>query len=224
MSQQQKVTSLASRKGRLTVLGAGVAVVALGVAGCGPSLTMVSAHGSESQAVIQSTLFGEKNVTFDKSPVISVENGRITTVAVSGPNGKPVGGEPINGGTAWKIDTTDLDFGTSTPSPPTQWTCAARETNTTDSFRTFPGEGTDRHDQPHRRRHLRGRDADPDDLQPADRESGGHREKLGSPSTVRRSRGRALGQRHGGHPTGPRNTGRPPASRTRRRDQGCERR
>ena len=101
---------------------------------------MVSAHGSESQAVIQSTLFGGKNVTFDKSPVISVENGRITTVAVSGPNGKPVGGEPINGGTAWKIDTTDLDFGTKYTVTANAVDLRGKETNTTDSFRTFVPE------------------------------------------------------------------------------------
>lgn len=115
-------------------------MVALGVAGCGPSLTMVSAPWSESQAVIQSTLFGEKNVTFDNSPVISVENGRITTVAVSGPNGKPVGGEPINGGTAWKIDTTDLDFGTKYTVTANAVDLRGKETNTTDSFRTFVPE------------------------------------------------------------------------------------
>lgn len=124
-------------RNRTAAVGLGAGLVAVGVAGCGPSLSMVSAPWSESQAVIESALFGDKNVTFDKAPVISVENGRITDVAVTSTEGKKVSGEPIEGGAAWKIDTSDLDFGTKYTVTANAVDLRGKETSATDSFRTF---------------------------------------------------------------------------------------
>lgn len=138
--QSNKHDPRPSKKGRVAVLGVGAGVVALAVTACGPTLTLVSAPWAESQAVIQSALFGEKNVTFDKAPVISVENGRITTVQVSSADGKKVGGEPIDGGSAWKIDTSDLDFGTKYTVTANAVDLRGKETSASDSFRTFVPE------------------------------------------------------------------------------------
>ncbi len=124
----------------MVAVGAGVGALALGVSGCGPTLTMVSAPWAESQAVIESALFGEKNVTFDQAPIISVENGRITTVAVTSNDGKKVGGEPINGGAGWKIDTSDLDFGTKYTVTANAVDLHGKETSASDSFKTFVPE------------------------------------------------------------------------------------
>lgn len=129
-----------SRKRHMTLLGVGAGVVALTVTGCGPNLSLVSAPWSESQAVIESTLFGEKNVTFDEAPVISVENGRITTVSVTGPNGERIDGEPVNGGAGWKIDTSDLDFGTKYQVTANAVDLRGKETTASDTFRTFVPE------------------------------------------------------------------------------------
>lgn len=141
MPVQRKNTDQGSNsRSRLFLLGAGAGVVAIGVSGCGPSLSMVSVPWAESQAVIESALFGEKNVTFDKAPIISVENGRITTVEVKSADGKKVNGQPIEGGAAWKIDTTDLDFGTKYTVTANAVDLRGKETSASDSFRTFVPE------------------------------------------------------------------------------------
>ena len=138
--KHNKRVSTLSRKRPLALLGIGAGVVALTVTGCGPNLSLVSAPWSESQAVIQSSLFGEKNVTFDEAPLISVENGRITTVSVTGPDGEQIDGEPVDGGSAWKIDTSDLDFGTKYVVTANAVDLRGKETSASDSFRTFVPE------------------------------------------------------------------------------------
>lgn len=141
VTDDQTITTRSrTRAFRWTAVGVGLGAVALGTAGCGPSLTMVSAPWGESQAVIQSTLFGEKDVTFDESPVISVENGRITDVSVTSADGKKVDGEPIDGGAGWKIDTSDLDFGTKYLVTANAVDLRGKETTTSDSFKTFVPE------------------------------------------------------------------------------------
>lgn len=122
------------------IIGAGSAAVALGVAACGPSISMISAPWSESQAVIESALFGEKNVTFDEPPVITVENGRIESVTVNGPKGQEVGGKLVDGGAAWQLDTSDLSFGTKYSIAATAVDLRGKETSATNTFRTFVPE------------------------------------------------------------------------------------
>jgi lipoprotein-anchoring transpeptidase ErfK/SrfK len=109
----------------------------IGVAGCGPSLSVVTAPWSESQAIIQSTLFGDKNVTFDNPPVIEVDNGRIDTVTVKDDSGDKVGGELVDGGSAWQLDTSDMDFGTKYTVAATAVDLRGNETSVNDSFKTF---------------------------------------------------------------------------------------
>ena len=112
----------------------------LGLTACGPSLSVVTAPWAESQAVIESDLFGEKNVTFDEAPTVKVENGRIDTVVVSGPEGNKIGGEVVKGGAAYKIDTSDLDFGTKYTVTATAVDLRGKETTASDSFKTFVPE------------------------------------------------------------------------------------
>ena len=140
MSEKSTAQHTRSRRIRVGAVSAGVGALALGVGACGPSLTMVSAPWGESQAVIQSTLFGDKDVTFDKAPLITVENGRITDVAVTSSDGKKVAGEAVDGGTAWKIDTSELDFGTKYTVTANAVDLRGKETTASDSFKTFVPE------------------------------------------------------------------------------------
>lgn len=139
MTVQQNADRRTTRSRRM-IIGAGSAAVALGVAACGPSITMISAPWAESQAVIESALFGEKNVTFDRPPVVEVENGRIDSVTVTGPKGQEVGGKLVDEGSAWQLDTSDLDFGTKYSIAATAVDLRGKETSTTNTFRTFVPE------------------------------------------------------------------------------------
>lgn len=129
-----------NKRHRRAIIAAGSTAAVLGIAGCGPSISMLSAPWSESEAVIESALFGEKNVTFDEPPVISVENGRIESVTVSGPKGQDVGGKLVEDGSKWQLDTSDLEFGTKYAVSATAVDLRGKETSTSDSFRTFVPE------------------------------------------------------------------------------------
>lgn len=118
-------------------MSAGAVALAVGIAGCGPTLNMVTAPWSESQAIIESTLFGKKNVTFDETPIITVAEGRMTAVRVTGPEGERIGGRPVSGGTGWEIDTSELDFGTKYKVRATAVDMRGNETSTRESFKTF---------------------------------------------------------------------------------------
>ena len=86
----QKGATIRSSRRRSAVIGVGALTLAVGITGCGPTLSMITAPWSESQAIIESTLFGKKSVTFDEPPVINVEDGRITKVTVTGPEGQRI--------------------------------------------------------------------------------------------------------------------------------------
>lgn len=88
----QNRRSLRSRAGKGTAV-AGLAITAIAIGACAPSLTVATVPWSESQAVISSAIFGKKNLTFDELPSISVENGRIESVTV-----RPVGQSDRVGG------------------------------------------------------------------------------------------------------------------------------
>jgi lipoprotein-anchoring transpeptidase ErfK/SrfK len=135
--QQQNAPKAPSSRTRRTILGVGVVALGIGVTGCGPSLSVVTAPWSESQAIIQSSLFGEKNVTFDEPPVIEVDNGRIGTVTVKDNAGDRVGGTLVDGGAGWQLDTTDMDFGTKYTVSATAVDMRGNETSVSDDFKTF---------------------------------------------------------------------------------------
>jgi lipoprotein-anchoring transpeptidase ErfK/SrfK len=125
---------------RQAAVAAAVVAATIGVAGCGPTLSMVTAPWAESQAVIESTLFGGKDVTFDEAPVISVQDGRITKVTVTGPDGARIDGEPVDGGSGWQLDTSELDFGTKYKIRAAAVDMRGNETALKDSFTTFVPE------------------------------------------------------------------------------------
>ena len=127
-----------SRRGRRAGLVAGLAVLGLGLTACGPSLNLVTVPWAESQAAITSALFGDKDVSFDGTPEISVESGRIDSVTVkAAKGGEVVGGSMQKGGSAWKIDTDDLDFGTKYKVTATAVDLRGKETTVNSSFKTF---------------------------------------------------------------------------------------
>ncbi len=121
-------------------MAAVVTVAAVGIAGCGPSLSMITAPWSEPQAVVKSKLFGKKNVNFDNVPVVKAVDGQIQQVTVVGPDGERVGGELTRGGSAWQIDTSDLDFGTEYTVSVVAVDMRGNPTTAVDSFRTFVPE------------------------------------------------------------------------------------
>lgn len=118
------------------MMAIGVVALAVGIAACGP-ISLTTAPWSQPQAVIQSALFGNRNVTFDQPPVISVAEGRIQSVTVSGPEGQRVGGKVIDGGSGWQIDTADLDFGTKYSVSATAVDLRGQPTSADATFRTF---------------------------------------------------------------------------------------
>lgn len=122
---------------RRGAMAAVVTVAAVGIAGCGPSLSMITAPWSEPQAVVKSKLFGKRNVNFDKVPVVKAVDGQIQQVTVVGPDGERVGGELTRGGSAWQIDTSDLDFGTEYTVSVVAVDMRGNPTTAVDSFRTF---------------------------------------------------------------------------------------
>ena len=122
---------------RRGAMAAVVTVAAVGIAGCGPSLSMITAPWSEPQAVVKSKLFGKKNVNFDNVPVVKAVDGQIQQVTVVGPDGERVGGELTRGGSAWQIDTSDLDFGTEYTVSVVAVDMRGNPTTAVDSFRTF---------------------------------------------------------------------------------------
>ncbi len=125
---------------RRGAMAAVVTVAAVGIAGCGPSLSMITAPWSEPQAVVKSKLFGKKNVNFDNVPVVKAVDGQIQQVTVVGPDGERVGGELTRGGSAWQIDTSDLDFGTEYTVSVVAVDMRGNPTTAVDSFRTFVPE------------------------------------------------------------------------------------
>ncbi len=122
------------------VAAAVVTVAAVGLAGCGPNLSMITAPWSEPEAVVKSKLFGKKNVSFDNVPIVKAVDGQIQQVTVVGPNGERVGGELTRNGSAWQIDTSDLDFGTDYTVSVVAVDMRGNQTNAVDSFRTFVPE------------------------------------------------------------------------------------
>lgn len=131
----------AERRGRRVGLVAGLATLGLGLTACGPSLTLVTVPWAESQAAITSALFGEKDVSFEETPAISVEGGRIESVTVkAAKGGSSVSGSLEKGGSAWKIDTDDLDFGTKYKVTATAVDLRGKETTVKSSFKTFVPE------------------------------------------------------------------------------------
>ncbi len=125
---------------RRAAAGIGALTAAVAMTGCGPTLSMVTAPWTESQAIIESSLFGKKNVTFDAPPVISVEEGRIKKVVVTDPGGERVGGSVVAGGTGWQIDTADLDFGTKYAVRATAVDMRGNATTARETFKTFVPE------------------------------------------------------------------------------------
>ena len=127
--------------------GVRISVVALAATGalalsaCGPSLNLVTAPWSESQAVISSTVFDGDDITFDEEPMISVEGGRINSVVVkAAKSGDRVGGSVAEGGSAWKVDTSDLEFGTKYRVTASAVDLRGKETVSKESFTTFTPE------------------------------------------------------------------------------------
>ena len=126
------------RNRRRVVIGTVAATVsALVVTSCGPTLSMITPPWSEPQAVVKSKLFGKKNVTFDEIPAIKVKEGRIQQVTVVGPDGERIGGQPVNNGSGWQIDGSELDFDTKYTVSVIALDMRGNETRTTETFRTF---------------------------------------------------------------------------------------
>jgi lipoprotein-anchoring transpeptidase ErfK/SrfK len=101
---------------------------------------MITAPWSEPEAVVKSKLFGKKNVNFDNVPIVKAVDGQIQQVTVVGPDGERVGGEMTRNGSAWQIDTSDLDFGTDYTVSVVAVDMRGNQTNAVDSFRTFVPE------------------------------------------------------------------------------------
>ncbi|MAT60280.1 MAG: hypothetical protein CMH41_01265 [Micrococcales bacterium] len=136
---------MATKKNKRGFAGRGVAaavvtIAAVGLAGCGPNLSMITAPWSEPEAVVKSKLFGKKNVNFDNVPIVKAVDGQIQQVTVVGPDGERVGGEMTRNGSAWQIDTSDLDFGTDYTVSVVAVDMRGNQTNAVDSFRTFVPE------------------------------------------------------------------------------------
>ncbi|MDZ7578402.1 MAG: Ig-like domain-containing protein [Candidatus Nanopelagicales bacterium] len=131
-------TNLGGRRVRAIVGGA--AALGIVLSACGPSLSLVTAPWGESQAVIRSALFGDRAATFDKPPRIRVDNGRIESVSVTGPNGRRVGGKLVGGGEIWELDTSDLEFGTKYKVTAKAVDLRGVESTANETFRTFEPE------------------------------------------------------------------------------------
>jgi lipoprotein-anchoring transpeptidase ErfK/SrfK len=117
------------------------AICALGLSACGPSLNLVTAPWSESQAVISSSVFGDGEITFDEDPTISVDGGRINSVVVkAAKSGDRVGGALADDGSAWKLDTFDMEFGTKYQVTSSAVDLRGKETISRESFTTFTPE------------------------------------------------------------------------------------
>jgi lipoprotein-anchoring transpeptidase ErfK/SrfK len=133
--------SRVARRGRRVGLVAGLAALGLGLSACGPSLNLVTVPWAESQAAITSALFGDNDVSFEETPAIRVKSGRIESVTVKpAQGGESVGGSLQKGGSAWKIDTEDLDFGTKYKVTATAVDLRGKETTVKGAFKTFVPE------------------------------------------------------------------------------------
>ena len=126
-------------KTRFIVVGG--AITGLALTACAPALNLATVPWTESQAVISASMFGEKQLTFDETPTVSGDNGRIDSVTgTSAKGGVRVGGKLDEGGTAWVIDTSDLEFGTKYKVSAKAVDLRGKETVTTGNFKTFVPE------------------------------------------------------------------------------------
>ncbi len=100
------------RPGRtLTVVAVALGAVVL-TAGCGPNLSLsTAAPAAVSQASIQAAYAGNKAAPIDQPVVVQADSGRLTKVAVTGPDG-PLDGAVTPDGTTWVSTESQLPFGT----------------------------------------------------------------------------------------------------------------
>jgi lipoprotein-anchoring transpeptidase ErfK/SrfK len=129
------------RSGKKAYVTAGlVAVIAAAGAATAGAVTYQAVNAP---ALVTSSLFGNNNVTFDQDPKISVQNGRIESVKV-----KPVdGGKSLSGylqsdGSVYRIDTTDMAFGTKYKVKTVAANRGGSPTVARESFRVFQPEST----------------------------------------------------------------------------------
>ena len=129
------------RAGKKTYVA--VSLVAVVAAAGAATAGAVAYQAANTPAVVTSSLFGNKNVTFEQEPQIEVENGRIESVKV-----KPVGGgQSLEGylqsdGSVYRIDTTDMAFGTKYKVTTVAANRSGSETVARESFRVFQPSST----------------------------------------------------------------------------------
>lgn len=101
-----------SGRGRTRLIGATLAA-GLALTACAPSLNVYTAvTPTASQAEIVGGFLNQTDVEFRKPLVLSAEQGRLTSVKVTDPDGNELPGKHINGGTQWRIPAGSLDLAT----------------------------------------------------------------------------------------------------------------
>jgi lipoprotein-anchoring transpeptidase ErfK/SrfK len=142
MTEKTRAQSKSSMRSKAPRYLAGGLVVGLGAAGLATA-GFVTYQATMAPAVVSSALFGSENVTFDRHPEIRVDNGTIKSVYV-----KPVGGgDQVDGsalaqGSAYRLDTADLNFATKYRVTTTATNARGQETVQKNSFSTFAPERT----------------------------------------------------------------------------------
>ena len=124
------------RAARLAVPAACVA--ALGLAGCGPSVTasiQTAALPTQSRAVITAAPADSGPVDPHEPIVVTAAGGHLSNVVVTGPDG-PVKGELSADGTSWQARDRALDYGSRYRIVATAIDTRGVETTTTEQFRT----------------------------------------------------------------------------------------
>lgn len=100
------------KRRRRAVLAAGL-LTSIALTACAPNVSMrTAAVPQDSQAVVAAAFLGRTDVDFRQPLTLASQHGRLTSVAVVGPDGTEVAGELAKGGTEWAIPARALSMET----------------------------------------------------------------------------------------------------------------